>query len=180
MRGLVGLVSCSVFIGLSAFAEAPKSPALTLEKVEHNITAQRLVGTWVMDGVATERLTGEKLKPNEDWVIEFASDSSMLSKVPAKHVQKFKEMQLQFYLAGHLTLRRSDQPKTPLKAPFVLTSLFGNPHIVMWFERGGDPYGNMESFMLLLVKAKDTANDLLYLGGDTSNDDFRAFIRKTK
>jgi len=180
VRGLIGLLICSVFIGLSAFAEAPKSSALTLEKVEHNITAQRLVGTWVMDRPATERLTGEKLKPNEGWVIEFAFDSSMLSKVPAKHVKKFKDMQLKFYLAGHLTLTRGDKPKTPLTVPFMLTSLFGNPHIVMWFERGGDPYGNTESFMLLLVKAKDTANDLLYLGGDTSNDDFRAFTRKTK
>ncbi len=180
MRGLVGLLFCSVFIGLSAHAEAPKSAALTLEKVEHNITAQRLVGTWVMDGATTERLVGERLKPNEWWFFEFASDASVLSKLPAKHVKKFQEMQLKFYLAGHLKLTRSDQPKTPLKAPFVLTSVFGNPHIIMWFERGGDPFGNMESFMLLLVKAKDTANDLLYLGGDTSNDDFRAFTRKTK
>jgi hypothetical protein len=180
VRGLIGLLICSVFIGLSAFAEAPKSSALTLEKVEHNITAQRLVGTWVMDEPATERLTGEKRKPNEGWVIEFASDLSMLSKVPAKHVQKFKEMQLKFYLAGHLTLTRGDKPKTPLTVPFMLTSLFGNPHIVMWFERDGDPYGNIESSMLLLVKAKDTANDLLFLGGDTSNDKFQAFTRKSK
>ena len=60
---------------------------------------------------------------------------------------------------------------------FVLIEHRGNPHLVWFREAGGDPLGDAESFNVMLAPAKDTANDLLFIGGDFNNQPFSAYKR---
>ncbi len=53
----------------------------------------------------------------------------------------------------------------------------GNPHIFYFRERGGDPYGDSESYNVMLAPAKDRENDLLSVGGDFNNQPFVANAR---
>ncbi len=64
--------------------------------------------------------------------------------------------------------------------PFILIELFGNPHIVYFREREGDPMGDTESFNVMPASAKDKPNDLLFIGGDFSREPFAAYERKQR
>lgn len=77
---------------------------------------------------------------------------------------------MQIYLAGFVNLDGKD-------CPFVLTHTRGNPHVVFWLEREGDPFGNGESFNVMLAVAQKKQNDLLFVGGDFNNQAFSAFER---
>lgn len=44
----------------------------------------------------------------------------------------------------------------------------------------GDPFGNGESFNVMLAVAKDKQDDLLFVGGDFNNQPFSAFERSLK
>ena len=61
--------------------------------------------------------------------------------------------------------------------PFIVTTHHGNPHILFWLEQDGNPFGNGESFNVMLTVAKDKKNDLLFIGGDFNNQPFLAFQR---
>ncbi len=63
------------------------------------------------------------------------------------------------------------------RSPFVLTARSGNPHLVYFRPRGGDPLGDAESFNIALVRARTPAADLLFIGGDFNNQRFVAYRR---
>ena len=77
---------------------------------------------------------------------------------------------MKVYLAGHLELNGK-------KCPFVVTHVRGNPHVMFWLERDGDPFGNGESFNVMLAVAENKQDDLLFVGGDFNNQPFSAFER---
>jgi hypothetical protein len=76
-------------------------------------------------------------------------------------------------MAGIMTRHNKDYP-------FILTQLFGSPHIVYFRERDGDPMGDSESFNVMLAPAENKTNDLLFIGGDFNNQPFKAYERKQK
>jgi hypothetical protein len=60
---------------------------------------------------------------------------------------------------------------------FILIEMKGNPHVVYFRERDGDPLGDAESFNVMLAVAKDKPSDLLFIGGDFNNQPFTAYER---
>jgi len=139
---------------------------LQVRSDKENVVASRLVGQWEPDAELTKRLGG-----NAEGTIAFKSDSTVATKIPAKYEKFLKDKPI--FLAGTLTLRGKDQP-------FVLIEMKGNPYVVWFRERDGDPLGDAESFNVMLPVAKETANDLLFIGGDFNNQPFAAYKRTAR
>jgi hypothetical protein len=81
----------------------------------------------------------------------------VLAKIPAAIAGKLKSLPI--LLAG--TLRMGDSEHV-----FLLTVRSGNPTVVWFRERGGDPCGDAESWNVMLVRAEAKPADLLFVGGD--------------
>ncbi|MEM7234718.1 MAG: hypothetical protein AAF517_21240, partial [Planctomycetota bacterium] len=95
-------------------------------------------------------------------------DSTVLERIPKKFM-KFLDKKT-IYLAGIMTMGSTE-------CPFLCFENRGNPHVLFFLERGGDPLGNSESFNVMLARARDRQKDLLFIGGDFNNQPFRAFER---
>jgi hypothetical protein len=144
-----------------------------------HVVASRLVGEWEPNAVLTTRLGGRALAGgapgSDDRVggrVVFKSDSSVAGRIPAAMatVMLREEPALQVYLAGTVTFGGRDHP-------FLLITIKGNTQMLYFRPRGGDPYGDGESFILSLAPAKEPMNDLLFIGGDFNNQPFSAYQR---
>jgi hypothetical protein len=151
--------------GQSAPAERPQDP----RAAEQNVVASRLAGSWKLEPVLTERLTGRVTAAD---AIVVVADAEVEKKVPAKFWDAAKKqgLTLDVRMSGYIEIRGA-------KYPFILSAIHGNPHLIYFRERGGDPFGDSESFNLALVPAKEGKNDLLFVGGDFNNQPFRAYAR---
>jgi hypothetical protein len=149
-------------------ANAGTAAELSVEADKENVVSSRLEGDWQLHGALTQRLTGEaKSRPGS---LSFTSDPSVAGKIPDKYAKVFAERTMKIYLAGYVNFDGKNHP-------FVVTNVHGNPHVLFWLERDGDPFGNGESFIVMLTVAKDKQHDLLFVGGDFNNQPFSAFER---
>jgi hypothetical protein len=71
-------------------------------------------------------------------------------------------------MAGVITFRGTDYC-------FIVIEHKGNPHLV--YFGGKVPLGGEGSLNLMLAVGKETANDLLFIGGDFNNQPFSAYRR---
>ncbi len=151
---------------------APLGWAMTfgirVEPDENNIAAGRLAGVWEPDAALCERL-GVKVRTTR---IEFVLDDSFLDSIPAE-VSKYLDG-MRMYEAGRMTWHEKSGPST---SPYLLTTFAGNPHLVSFRERDGVPLGDIESCNLMIIPAKEHAQDVLFMGGDSANEPFRPFRR---
>ncbi len=159
---------------VQAFTPVPKPGAavarqLPPQATEQNVVASRLAGAWKLEPGLTERLRGDVTGPG---TMVFVADSDVKAKVPAKFLDAAKRegITIDIRLAGYMEMGGT-------KHPFILATFHGNPHIFYFRERGGDPFGDSESFNVMLAPAKDRKNDLLFIGGDFNNQPFRAYAR---
>ena len=153
---------------IALISHAMIAAGLTVEPDKENVVASRLEGNWQTRKSLTQHLTGNaKSRPAK---LSFKSDPSVAAKVPDKYARFFTEHKMKVYLAGYVKLDGKD-------CPFVLTHIRGNPHVMFWLERNDDPFGNGESFNVMLAVAEDKQNDLLFVGGDFNNQPFSAFER---
>ncbi len=146
--------------------------ALKVTKDKENVVAGRLAGKWKMHLSLTQRLTGSANPAGSESPVgsmSFASDDSIAGKIPAMYAEFFMDKTI--YMAGTMNYRGKDYP-------FILIEHKGNPHIAYFRERNGVPMGDAESFNVMLTVAKDTKNDLLFIGGDFNNQPFTAFERE--
>jgi len=141
-------------------------PTLQVQKEKENVVASKLEGTWQSNVQLWKRFAGNE-KP-ENTVYIFKSDLAIAAKIPLMYLSFFEGKPI--YMAG--TMRRNADEHL-----FVLTSLNGNPHLVYFRPRGGDPLGDAESFNLFVSVARETQNDLLFIGGDFNNQPFYPFER---
>ena len=137
---------------------------------EQNVVASRLEGSWKLEPALTERLRGSARPGNR--TMTFIIDKEVESKIPErfKEAAKREGITLEIRLSGYLEMGDG-------KFPFILTTFHGNPYIFYFRERGGDPFGDSESFNVMLAPAKDRKNDLLFTGGDFNGVPFHAFAR---
>jgi len=155
-----------VSIGLIALVAT--ADELKVEPDKENVVASRLEGNWQLHESLSQRLTGKPQTRTSK--LSFKSDPSVAGKIPDKFAKFFTKQNMKIYLAGHVELDGKN-------CPFVVTHIRGNPHVMFWLERDGDPFGNGESFNVMLAVADDTQNDLLFVGGDFNNQPFSAFER---
>lgn len=150
---------------------AMKPARFQVKREEGNVVSSRLEGKWQLYVLLTKRLFGEDYQlslASSGRYVSFKSDSSVVEKIPDKYEKFLHDKTI--YMAGTMKLRGKD-------FPFILIELIGNPHIVYFRERDGDPMGDAESFNVMLAPAKDKANDLLFIGGDFNNQPFSAYER---
>ncbi|MCI0701877.1 MAG: hypothetical protein L0241_12415 [Planctomycetia bacterium] len=157
-------------IGLVGIPSLAVKAEVKVEPDKENVAASRIEGDWQLDAALTKRLTDKEPK-EKALAISFKSDPDIAKKIPAKY-EKFLAGK-KVYMAGVMTL----QEAKPKQHPFILTEHRGNPHVVFFRERDGDPLGDAESFNVMLAVAKDKQNDLLFIGGDFNNQPFSAFVR---
>ncbi len=153
---------------LLALASPLQDGTFRVEPDQQNVVASRLEGAWVPDAVVGERLGTEAHFAR----IEFESDPSIVARIPEKYSEFLAEKQL--FQAGMMTMRRRDKLQ---KHAFLLIVHSGNPHVVFFRERDGDPFGDGESFNVALTPGKEKKNDLLFVGGDHNNQPFDAYRR---
>ena len=155
-------------LGLVA-AAMTQAGALEVKPDKENVVASRLCGKWVVEAKLSQRLTaGVVDRESPSGNIEFASDSAVAGKLPEKYLKFLKDNRI--YMAGTMKVAGKEQP-------FVLIEHCGNPHVVWFRERDGDPMGDAESFNVMLAPAKNPTDDLLFIGGDFNNQPFRALER---
>ena len=171
------MTRCLLSLALASFSLVANSAAAGVLKVEpdkENVVASRIEGNWQSHEDLTKRLTGKVTSPPGELPfkgeLSFKSDPSVAEMVPGKYAKFFTEQKTKIHLAGYLKFNGKDHP-------FVLTQIHGNPHVIVWLEQNGDPFGNGESFNVMLAVAKDKQNDLLFVGGDFNNQPFSAFER---
>jgi hypothetical protein len=136
---------------------------LQVQADDENVVASKLEGQWERDAELTKRLGGTAAAK-----FSFTSDARVAAKIPAKYQSFFTGKQV--YMAGVLTFRDKEYP-------FILIEHKGNPHVVYFRERDGDPLGDAESFNVMLAVGKDKRDDLLFMGGDFNNQPFTAYRR---
>ncbi|MCI0358330.1 MAG: hypothetical protein L0211_07600 [Planctomycetaceae bacterium] len=153
-----------------AAAVAPVARNDDIRTQEQNVVASRLAGSWKLEPALTERLTGKATAL--DTTLVFVADPEVKKKVPARFIEAAKKegITIEVRMAGYLEIRGA-------KYPFILAAFQGNPHVFYFRERGGDPFGDSESFNVMLAPAKDRKNDLLFVGGDFNNQPFSAYSR---
>jgi hypothetical protein len=135
-----------------------KPARFQVKREKENVVSSRLEGKWQLHVLLTKRLFGEDYQPSlasSGRYVSFKTDLSVVQKIPAKYREFLDKKTI--YMAGIMTWWRKVHP-------FILIEHCGNPHIVYFRERDGDPMGNEESFIVMLASAKDEANDLLFIG----------------
>ena len=63
------------------------------------------------------------------------------------------------------------------EVPFFLTVLYGSPRVIWFRERNKNPFGDAESFNVMLAVGTETENDVMFRGGDFNNQSFTAYER---
>ncbi len=155
--------SLACLIALVASASTAISAEIEVTFDNENVVSSRLEGAWQVHTDITKRLGGDA-----GGAIEFKRDHSIVNQIPEKYAKFLADRPL--YMAGIMKLKKNDYP-------FILVEVKGNPHIVYFRERAGEPLGDAESFNVMLAVAKEKPNDLLFVGGDFNNQPFSAYER---
>ena len=137
---------------------------LKVESDKDNVVSSRLEGRWQFNKAISTRLA------DHDWgkTMGFHADDKVVTKIPEKYEKFLADKTI--YMAGIMKSGKDEYP-------FILIEHKGNPHIVYFRERDGDPLGDAESFNVMLAVAEKTSNDLLFVGGDFNNQPFYALER---
>ena len=131
---------------------------LKLTETKENVVASAIDGSW---------------KPKDtkrEFTIEFTKNVDVLKMLSKKYYKDFTSYKI--YHAGYMVIREKDKTTTH---PFILTSIDGNPHLVFFRERDGNPIGDAESFILFIARTKE--GDRLFTGGDFNNESFVEYER---
>jgi hypothetical protein len=146
---------------------AAQEPGVDLDlKNPDNLVAKRLEGTWTLREDLTLKLQGSDLNERASFTVTVDAQA-----VPDRILKKLgAKMKLTVYQMGRINLKGAEHP-------FILVGLHGNPHVIWFRERNGDPLGDAESFNLMIAPGKTPKEDLLFVGGDFNNQPFSAFGR---
>lgn len=155
-RGSV--LAALVVVGFAGLAIA----AQVVRSNNDNVTASRIAGTWVPDKTLADRF------PLGPETITFRVDSSVAGKLPAKYDEFLAKKEV--FLSG--IMKRGEK-----EFPFVLITHSGNPHLLWFRERDGDPMGDSESSIVMLARTSEQKQDILFIGGDFNNEAFHAYRR---
>jgi hypothetical protein len=142
-----------------------------------NVVANLLEGTWIGDDETAEALG------LRGWgKVKFTRDPAAIpQRVFDDLGQDFAEP-LTIYAVGMITFYGDEDRET--KFPYLLTAIEGNPNVVFYVERGGDPFGDFERLILMAFRTNKDApagpNDRLFIGGDFNNQAMAPMVRQAE
>ena len=154
---------CAV-LGLAVAVAAPAALCAAADEIavahdNDNVVANRLPGKWEVDRGLSARLQKDDRGIE---ALEFVPDDRVAKLIPDDYRRLLQGKTT--YLAGMMGLRGK-------RYPFILIELHGNPHLVWFQDRGG------EWVKLFIAAAEDRNSDLLFIGGNFSDQPFCAFRR---
>jgi len=140
-----------------------------------NVVANLLEGAWVVDteALGVQRSGGKMI---------FTRDPAGIPQRVFDDFGRHSEEPLTVYAVGMLTFVSDDGRET--KVPYFLTTINGNPNVVWFRERGGDPFGDSERLIVMAFRTNNDApagpNDRLFIGGDFNNQAMTPFVRQAE
>ncbi len=158
-------------------AQFVKVPA---RDTEQNVTATILQGVWEVDHDLNQSLGlgGSSPASLSFSFAEGAVPDEVLEARNRDLAAAGKALTVPIYAMGMLVIERNG---TPHSFPFILSTIHGNPHVVYFRERNGDPFGDSESFIVMGIRTSEEdgpgPNDRLFIGGDFNNEPLRAYRR---
>jgi len=174
---------CGTAVAFLAVTAAQAKLSIIEQKGRNKqIVAQRLTGRWVLREDLSRELSADPHAKREGGAfvrLEFVRDPAVLDSIPAEFDRLLKGVPV--YLAGKMTRTLGTQKR---ENPFVLAIYEGNGMVVYFRDREDfgtgetEPLGDAESLHVILVPGKRSQNDLLFVGGDFSDETFRAFRRE--
>lgn len=166
-KAAIAAIAC-----VALWTQGAEGAGVAVTPDKENVVASRLAGTWTVEPALTKRLGGRLGgEAGVQVTVEFVSEPAVAARVPEKIATALAKFTV--FMAGTM--------KTGGRAyPFLLIAHKGNPHLVYFRERNGDPMGDTESFNVMLAVARQKANDLLFVGGDMNNQPFAAYQRAAK
>lgn len=165
-RAILSVLVSSLLVTAAVSAQAGAN-GLEVRPDPQNVVANALVGKWKFDAELGKRLGNKGIGER----LEFRDDAKIVEKLPQAIAAKLRDRRI--YLAGVMVLRGKEQP-------FLLTESAGNPTVVWFRDRDGEPMGDAESLAVMLVRAEAKPADLLFVGGDSNNQSFSPYARDTK
>ena len=129
-----------------------------------NVVSTQLEGDWEINPNLTTVLWPDYL----NWIqvnrVTFTNNPGIVDALPEEDCQSWMaDMNLRLFMSGEMSFYiENDTNPEPVSFPYVLTILSGNPHIIYWQDEMTDT----ESFNLMMARADDPKNDLLFIGGD--------------
>ena len=127
---------------------------------KNNVVASAMDGKW-------KDKTSDKVS-----AIEFTNDSTALDLISKTHYKDF--LTFKIYHAGFMKFTKGDKVNN---YPYLLTEINGNPHVIYFRERNGNPVGDGESFNLFIAIGESKPLDKLFVGGDFNNQSFTEYMR---
>lgn len=151
-------LSTILLLLITVLGYSQNEAVLKLTETKENVVASAIDGSWKPKDVERE------------FTIEFTKNIDVLKMLSKKYYKDFTSYKI--YYAGYMAIREKDKTTTH---PFILTSIDGNPHLVFFRERDGNPIGDAESFILFIARTKE--GDRLFTGGDFNNESFVEYER---
>merc|ERR1712098_335070 len=153
------------------FPPLVSSGTCLLEPDGENVVSTQLEGHWVENIELNQILTNGASLVKE---FKFYKNESIAHLIPEEECMELSGRHI--YMIGQCTTIYDDG-RSDLLLPFVLTSVSGNPRLEYYYFYDDASY-NDESFNLMMARAADSSNDILFVGGDFNNQEFYAFKRK--
>lgn len=143
---------------------------------KNNVVANLLKGTWMRDIETSEALSLGKWYDK----VTFSRDQNAIPQRVLDDYGKRYETRI-IYAIGMMTLAADGRE---VELPYLLTAVTGNPNVVWFRERGGDPFGDTERFIVMGFRTDNEApagpKDRLFIGGDFNNQAMQPFVRLAK
>merc|ERR1712110_679673 len=155
------LLLLSLVVSLLALAR----PQCQVEPNPENVVSTQLEGSWIPDSSMNSWLSPTISAELDIKEFKFYKNES----VP------FPEgvcNSLTVFLEGELTV--VDIEGETEVASFILTTIEGNPHVIRYSSQ----YDILDSFNVMLARAEDPQNDILFTGDDHNTEGFLAWKRQ--
>lgn len=133
-----------------------------------NVVESRIVGAWTMDTALTRKLDPNQ-PTNARTSLVFQSNPDAIGYLQSGS-DRFKDLRI--YGAGVLQIDGANSTH-----PYLIYNENGNMKLFWCTPRGDDPIGVFETKTLQIAVARDRAQDVLILGGDTKGETSAAYGR---
>merc|ERR1712179_79773 len=156
------MVTYMMLFILSIFVPVTVSAQCILTPDSENVVGTQLAGDWQINGDLTVQLWPD-FTPMEVTAVSFTNNPSIVD--CESWMNDFGPL----FMVGEITFAMEEDLVT---YPYVLSSIHGNPNILVWVE-----LGLVESFNVMLARAEEKNNDILFIEVDGYNEPFTAWTR---